>query len=442
MKHIIITASLLAGMLNQAKAQEFTIGINCAQAGTRYQLPDGHLQLMPSFGGELGWQISLSNHLKILTGVEAFQYQTKATLADNKAYSHNLVDDVGSSFEYRVVTSNYSETQSMTALRFPLMLQFIAGSLQKTQWYFNAGGKYMLPVKIAVKATASKITTTGYYPDVNAEVHDLPQHGFGTLNNWQSNGSYSTKSGWLLTAATGFSFKLKPSGATRLYAGIYAEYSPGNLQSNTASLPLVTYNSQNASNVQANGTMSMDAVNNLQLINFGVQLKLGFGHKLRGKKKLPKPQAPQQAPAQAPAQTVQAVTQEVKVTPVADSVKKKSITAEEKTLIEQPVSFGKKNNVDLTVESKQFLGTVASILTKYPAIHIVIKGHTCDLGTPEVNQRRSLERATAFAGYLASLGVSKERMQIAAMADAEPIVPNSTEENRQKNRRVAILVIE
>jgi outer membrane protein OmpA-like peptidoglycan-associated protein len=345
---------------------------------------------------------------------------------------------MGSSFEYRIVTSNYSETQSTTALRFPLMLQFIAGSLQKTQWYFNAGGKYMLPATIAIKATASKITTTGYYPDVNAEVHDLPQHGFATLNTWQGNGSYLTKSGWLLSAGTGFSFKLKPSGATRLYAGVYAEYSPGNLQSNTAPLPLITYNSQNATNVEANGTISMDAVNSLRLINFGLQLKLGFGHKQKGKKSLPKTQATQQAPAQA----VQAAKQAVIVSTVSDSVKKNTITAEERTMIEQPVSFGKKNNVELTAESKQFLGTVASILNKYPGIHILIKGHTCDLGTPEVNQRRSLERATAFADYLASLGLSKERMQIIAKADAEPLVPNNTEENRQKNRRVAIVIIE
>ena len=238
MKRIIITASLLGGMLYQANAQEFTIGINGAQAGTRYQLLNGTVQLKPSFGAEAGLQFRLSNHFKIVTGLEFFRYQTKATLADNKVYSHNLIDDMGSSFEYRVVTSSYSETQSITALRVPLMLQLTAGTITKTQWYFNAGGKFMLPAKIAIKATASKIVTTGYYPDVNAEVHDLPQHGFGIVNNWQSNGSYSTKSGWLLTAGTGFSFKLTPSGAKRLYAGVYADYSLGNLQSNTAALPL------------------------------------------------------------------------------------------------------------------------------------------------------------------------------------------------------------
>ncbi len=279
MKRIFITASLLGGMLFQTKAQEVTIGINAAQAGASYKLPNGKVQLKPSFGGEIGWQFPISNHFKVLTGLEFFRYQSKASLANNQVYSHNQIDDVGSAFEYRIITNGYSEMQSVTAIRIPLMLQFTTGSLERTQWYFNAGGKFMLPGKIKVKASASKLTTTGFYPDVNAVVHDLPQHGFGEVNNWQSTGSYSTKPGWLLSAGTGFSFKLSASGNKRMYAGLYADYGISNLKAGKESLPLVTYNSQNVENVHANGTMGMREVTDLKLINVGVQLKYGFGHK-------------------------------------------------------------------------------------------------------------------------------------------------------------------
>ena len=433
MKRLIITASLLGGMLYQAGAQEFTIGINGAQAGTRYKLPDGRLQMKPSLGAELGLQVRLNNHLKILTGVEAFRYQTKATLADNKVYSHHTVDDMGSSFEYRVVTSNYAETQTFTSLRVPLVLQYVAGNLQKTQWYFNLGGKFVLPATIAVKASVAKLTTTGYYPDVHAEVHDLPQHGFGTLNNWQGNGNYSTKQGWILTAGTGFSFKLTPSGATRLYAGVYADYGLGNLQSNTTPLPLVTYNAQNLANVQPNGTMGMAGVQQLQLMNFGIQLKLGFGHRQKTKKVMPMPTAPPAAKA--------LQMQEARKLPAADTAQP-AITAAELNWIQQPVFFSKKNNTQLSTAAKQQLAVVASMLSKHPGTHLLIKGHTCNIGTPVVNQRRSLERATVLADYLASQGVSKERMEVIAMGAAEPLVPNDAELNREKNRRAAIVVIE
>lgn len=448
MKRIIITASLLGGMLYQATAQEFTIGINAAQAGTSYKLPNGKVQLKPSFGGEVGLQIPLSNHLKILTGLDFFQYQSKATLTDNQVYSHNQIDDMGSSFEYRVVTTGYNEVQTASALRIPLMLQLTTGSLEKTQWYFNAGGKFMLPGKISVKSTASKLTTTGYYPDVNAEVHSLPQHGFGDVSNWQSNGAYSTKSGWFLSAGTGFSFKLSPSGKTRLYAGVYADYGLSNLKAGRESLSLITYNSQNVANVQANGTMGMNEVADLKLMNFGVQLKLGFGNKQKGKKAainpktetlpaaLIKPAVKQEVKADAKPEAINVVKQEQG----SDATFKK-MTADEEQMLKKPIFFGQKNSIDLDAAAKKHLDAVSVILKKYPESRIVIKGHTCDIGTAAVNEKRSLERATACADYLISQGVEKLRLQTKAMGTAEPVATNTSEENREKNRRVTLGLI-
>lgn len=427
MKRIIITAALLGGVLFQSNAQEFTIGINAAQAGTSYKLPNGKVQLKPSFGGEIGWQVPLSNHIKVLTGVEFFRYQSTATLSNNQVYKHNQIDDVGSAFEYRVVTNGYSEAQTVSALRIPLMLQLTTGSLEKTQWYFNAGGKFMLPGKINVKAGASKLTTTGYYPDVNAEVHSLPQHGFGEVNNWQSAGEYSTKSGWLLSAGTGLSFRLSPKGGTRLYAGAYADYGISNLQANKTPASLITYDPKNVANVKANGTLGMDGVKKMNFVNVGVQLKIGFGHKQKSKK----------SAATKIAEELKRVEKaDVKETPSVDTVKKSTITDDEKALLGKPVYFGKRDNIDLNPESRQLLDKVAGILSKYPESRITIKGHACDLGTPTINEKRSRERAAICADYLISQGVAKERIQIAAISSAEPVAPNDSEKNRQKNRRV------
>lgn len=433
MKRLIITASLLGGMLYKTKAQEFTIGVNAAQAGTRFGLPNGTIQLKPSFGGEFNFHVPIGKHMKVLTGAEIFQYQSRATLADNQVYRQNMVDDIGSAFEYRVLTSSYAETQRITALRLPLMLQYLTGSGSKTRWYFNAGVKYMLPGKISGKASAARLVTTGYYPDVNAELHDLPQHGFGTVNNWQGTGYYSTKPGWLLSAGTGVSFKLSASGKTRLYAGVYADYGISNMQNTRGPLPLVTYNAQNVALVQANTAMAMDNISNLHLLNLGIQLKLGFGHKTNARK-------PVVAPPPAP--VVEPKTVEPEKKPVAPDTTEKTFTAAERYWIEEPVYFITKNNTQLSAESKQRLAVIASMLNKYPHRKLLIKGHTCDIGTPAINERRSLERAKALADYLVSQGVQPARIQIAAVGSGEPLVPNDSEENRQKNRRAVIKLVD
>lgn len=285
MKKIILTASLLGGVLFQSGAQEFTVGINASQAGTRYTLPNGSTSLKPSAGLELGYQAPLTKRLNLLTGLEVFRYGSKATLADNTVYAHNQVDDMGSAFEYRVATTGYTEKQSLTALRIPLVLQLIPGKPVKTDWYINAGIKFMLPAKVKVAASAAQLTTAGYYPDVNAEVKDLPQHGFGTVNNWQSDSRYSLKSGWLATGGTGLSFK--PWGPTgpKLYTGVYVDYGLNNMRSSNEPQSLVTYHPQNVSSVQANGVMSTAGVESVKLMNVGIQLKLGFGRKVNAPKK-------------------------------------------------------------------------------------------------------------------------------------------------------------
>ncbi|MBL7728009.1 MAG: OmpA family protein [Dinghuibacter sp.] len=438
MKRIFITASFLGVMLLPTRAQEFTIGFNGAQAGASYTLPNGSVLLKPSFGGEAGFQVRLGNHLKVLSGLEVFRYQSKATLTDNQVYAHNQVDDMGSAFEYRVTTTGYTETQTLSALRVPLMLQFTTGSLTKTQWYINAGGKFMLPAKVIINATASQLTTKGYYPDVHAEVHDLPQHGFGTVTNWQSKGSYSTKPGWLFSAATGFSFKLNHSGSTRLYAGVYTDYGISNLQNSSGPVSIITYNAQNVANVQANGSMGINGVTSIKYINYGIQVKLGFGHK----QKTRKTNATMQPAPQAIPETKQAAKQDVKELPVQEPPVQHGLTAAEKNLAEQAVFFGRKNNIELNESIKQHLTAVAEVLNRYPNSRIVIKGHTCNLGTPAVNEKRSRQRATACADYLAGLGIARNRMQVQAMGTSEPAAPNTTEENREQNRRVTFTVTE
>ena len=74
-------------------------------------------------------------------------------------------------------------------------------------------------------------------------------------------------------------------------------------------------------------------------MNAGIQLKLGFGHKQKAKQSLLSPKAPAHTPVQTPAPTAPAAKQAVQESPAADPIKKKTLTAEEKTFTEKTRFF-------------------------------------------------------------------------------------------------------
>jgi chemotaxis protein MotB len=90
------------------------------------------------------------------------------------------------------------------------------------------------------------------------------------------------------------------------------------------------------------------------------------------------------------------------------------------------------------------LKQIANVLNQRDG-HFIIAGHTDDI---PIETRRfrsnwdlSAARAASVVHYFIQQGdVDPERMEIRAMADNEPIVPNDSWENRAKNRRVEISV--
>jgi len=106
-------------------------------------------------------------------------------------------------------------------------------------------------------------------------------------------------------------------------------------------------------------------------------------------------------------------------------------------------SFGS-GFAELQQEFLPILKLIADVLNQRDG-HFVIAGHTDDI---PIETRRfrsnwdlSAGRAASVVHYFIQQGdVDPERMEIRAMADNEPIVPNDSWENRAKNRRVEISV--
>ncbi|MDC0643988.1 OmpA family protein [Crocinitomicaceae bacterium] len=68
-----------------------------------------------------------------------------------------------------------------------------------------------------------------------------------------------------------------------------------------------------------------------------------------------------------------------------------------------------------------------------------IIGHTSSEGSNATNRKLSLDRANAIKNYLVKNGIDTNKLETEGKGSREPIYPNDTEENRQKNRRVEVV---
>ena len=71
---------------------------------------------------------------------------------------------------------------------------------------------------------------------------------------------------------------------------------------------------------------------------------------------------------------------------------------------------------------------------------ITIYGHTDNTGSRAVNEKLSLERATAVANFLVGQGISRDRIKTEGLAFDAPVADNSTPEGRAANRRVEVYI--
>ena len=95
----------------------------------------------------------------------------------------------------------------------------------------------------------------------------------------------------------------------------------------------------------------------------------------------------------------------------------------------------------LRSEAQSALEKVAVVLAQFPGAKVEVAGHTDSKGRPAMNLDLSEKRAVAVSEFL------KKRAELAGInfttrgfGETKPIASNDTDEGRQQNRRVEIVV--
>jgi outer membrane protein OmpA-like peptidoglycan-associated protein len=93
-------------------------------------------------------------------------------------------------------------------------------------------------------------------------------------------------------------------------------------------------------------------------------------------------------------------------------------------------------STELGQESAPLLNSVADIVNRCPSVRIDVTGHTDNVGSKSFNQQLSERRAKSVVDYLTGQGVDTARIKSTGYGDTRPVMPNNTEENKGRNRRI------
>lgn len=107
--------------------------------------------------------------------------------------------------------------------------------------------------------------------------------------------------------------------------------------------------------------------------------------------------------------------------------------------LENRVLFAFDSDV-VTSDTARMLGGLSAKLAAVGIHGAIVEGHTDDVGEEDYNQALSEKRAIAVKNALVFGGFRETDVMAHGLGEADPIESNATEEGRQENRRVVIVI--
>ena len=107
----------------------------------------------------------------------------------------------------------------------------------------------------------------------------------------------------------------------------------------------------------------------------------------------------------------------------------------------EPITFAS-GATSLDDSASALMDALAILVDECAPAPVEIGGHTDSDGPAEANLRLSQARADAVRNALIARGIDAARLTAVGFGEASPLVPNDSEENKARNRRIELLLIE
>lgn len=440
MKRYITAIGLIAAITTHAQDRSayFNANLGGGVHSLKYDLQNGNVK--GGIGGtfNLGYSYFFNPSWGLTSGLGFYSAQAKGTL--NYVSEMTAVDQDGDGYVFRTYFNDWEEKQKSVLLNIPLGIQHQRWFNGKNGVLASAGLMVSIPISSSYKVTSGSLITAGYYEQWNVELRDLPQHGFSTITSRPS-GSITLKPAYSAFADLGWIHKITEQ--YDLYVGGYFSYGFNNL---------ISADKDNV--YQSDGIYSsMLASSSTEKVKlFTVGLKVGVRLHVGHRKKTSEIVVPVAVDtiSYAPEFTVQPIVniepmpveidKEAKVKPepvvsIADTVVKSQEIAKQIDL-----KFPLNSDVPLNDEFDNPFKELAKTLIANPTLKVRIKGHTCNIASREYNLTVGLARAEVGKAKLMEMGVPESQIILESKAFDEPLVPNTGEENRAKNRRIEMII--
>jgi chemotaxis protein MotB len=108
-------------------------------------------------------------------------------------------------------------------------------------------------------------------------------------------------------------------------------------------------------------------------------------------------------------------------------------------LLSEALLFGK-GKTEVGTRGNEALKKLATVLNASPDVEIGVEGHTDSDGSADAHWQLSTTRAVNVAKILVGAKVEAKRIVASGRSSYQPIVPNDSEINKAKNRRLEIIL--
>lgn len=263
---------VLCGFKNtygQDKKHSFSVMAGGPFSYVDYDLKEGNLN--PGNGMLLGLRYSyyLNENWSIGIGAEYQTFNSSARLGSVSG-NYMTTDSGGETFEFRYTVNNLNEEQSLKYINIPLNLQYEGADYPS--FYASVGAKAGFALKSTYETSIENLSTSGYYPQYDAELFDPRFMGFGNLGSVNTgNQDLDLNISYIATFEAGI--KQFEDEKSTVYIGLYFDYGFNNILKKDSNKQIVEYPESVPVSLKYNSILNTSYTSEAKIMAYGIKVR-------------------------------------------------------------------------------------------------------------------------------------------------------------------------